>query len=721
MKRNQQMKNRIAFFVLCCLPLFLGAQSHAIDSLKNIIAKPGQDTAKMHAWYELSYEYLTIDLDSAQYFAETNLKKYGKNKNQLLVSDAYAALGMVYGFKREFEKALVNYQESLELLKKLGNKSAIAKSHFNVGLIYYYTSKYEPAAKEFLEALKMLEELKDKKTLPAVYSGLAGIYKDMHSYDEAMRYYRKGLDMFVDNKDSVGIASAYNNIGNVLDFQGRYDEALASYKKSIELKEKINYQRGLSLTINNTGIILSKKKQYDEALEYFKKALSYSGPNADKMSQSISYDGMGMVYYEKKNYSLALSYLEKGMALSKETGSKMDLVSVYEKIALCYAAQGNYAKAYNTQQLLFRTKDSILTTENSKQVTEMAAKYEDEKKQLQIANLNKDNALQKETLDKTELQVRQQNMQKIFFAIGFLLVSVLAVFIFRSYRQKHKSNEIISGQKKEVELQRDLIEEKSKEITDSIFYARRIQRALLASDVLLSQHLAEYFVLNKPKDIVSGDFYWATAVKSLTDAGAEKEAFYLAVADCTGHGVPGAFMSLLNISFLNQAVLEKKVQSPELILDHVRSQIISSLNPLGSAEESKDGMDATLCLFDFKGMWLRFSCANNPLWLIRNGELKEFAADKMPVGMYHGEQKPFSRQTLGLRKGDLIYLFTDGYADQFGGPKGKKFKYRKLQELLLEHHSKPMTEQKAILETTIETWREGLEQVDDILVVGIRV
>ncbi|MCW3071920.1 MAG: hypothetical protein JWO44_1810 [Bacteroidetes bacterium] len=713
------MKNRIIFFFLFSLPLFLAAQSPVIDSLKRIIASPAHDTLKMHAWYELAYEYLSIDLDSAKYFAETDLKKYGTNKNQLLVSDAYAALGTVYGYKRDFENSLVNYQKSLQILQKLNNnKSAIAKAHFNIGLIYYFTAKYEQAAKEYLESLRLLEELKDKKTLPSVYSGLAGIYKDMHSYSESMRYYRKSLEMFSANKDSVGISSAYNNIGTVLDLQEKLDEALAYYKMSIAMKESINYPRGLSSTLNNTGIILSKKGRYDEALEFYKKALSYSGPNEDKMSQAISYDGMGMVYYEKKNYPLALSYLEKSLALSKETGSQIDLVSVYEKIALCYAAQGNYVKAFNMQQLLFKTKDSILTSENSLQVTEMAAKYEDEKKKMQIASLNKDNALQKETLEKTELQVRQQNMQKIFFAVGFLLVSVLAVFIFRSYRQKHRSNEIISAQKKEVELQRDLVEEKSKEITDSIFYARRIQRALLASDSLLQQHLPEYFVLNKPKDIVSGDFYWATAMKSETG---EKESFCLAVADCTGHGVPGAFMSLLNISFLNQAVIEKKLQSPELVLDHVRTQIISSLNPFGSNEEGRDGMDATLCVFDFKGMWLRFSCANNPLWLIRNNELKEFAADKMPVGMYHGEQKPFSKQTLGLRKGDVIYMFTDGYADQFGGPKGKKFKYKKLQELLLEHHTKPMEEQKAILDATIEAWRTGLEQVDDILVVGIRV
>jgi serine phosphatase RsbU (regulator of sigma subunit) len=470
--------------------------------------------------------------------------------------------------------------------------------------------------------------------------------------------------------------------------------------------------RGMSSTLNNIGIILSKKDSVLQALEYYNKALSYSTVNSDKISQAVSYDGIGMVYYKLKQYDKALSFLEKSIAISTDIDSKLDIISSYEKIALCYAAKGNYKKAFDYQQLLFATKDSILNVESSKQVNELATKYETEKKQLLIDNLNKDNALKQEELAKSELQVKQQNMQIMFFILALLLLSALSFFIFRSYKQKKQSAEIILSQKVEVERQRDLVEEKSKEITDSIHYAKRIQQALLASDTFLKKHISDYFIFYKPKDIVSGDFYWANVIDGK---------FVMITADCTGHGVPGAFMSLLNISYLNEAIIEKRMDAPDKILDYVRSQIIQSLNPEGSENEGRDGMDATLCMYDFKGMWLRFAAANNPLWLYRNNEMKEFSADKMPVGMYHGQQKPFTQQTLGLRKDDIVYTFTDGFADQFGGEKGKKFKYKNLQQLLLNNANKPMLEQKQILENTLKDWQGNMEQVDDILVVGIRL
>ncbi len=227
-----------------------------------------------------------------------------------------------------------------------------------------------------------------------------------------------------------------------------------------------------------------------------------------------------------------------------------------------------------------------------------------------------------------------------------------------------------------------------------------------------------FFILYRPKDIVSGDFYYAQAHKAL---GSSKEIFYLCTADCTGHGVPGALMSMVGISRLNESILEKNIVKPNEILDNVRRGIIDSLNPEGSEEESKDGMDCVLCAYDFENNKLEFAAANNPLWLVRNREVIEYKADKMPVGKYNDELKPFTLQTIDLQKGDTIYTFTDGFADQFGGPKGKKFKYKQLQDMLLAAVDLPLDTQKEQLNTAFEKWKGDLEQVDDVCVIGIRI
>lgn len=268
----------------------------------------------------------------------------------------------------------------------------------------------------------------------------------------------------------------------------------------------------------------------------------------------------------------------------------------------------------------------------------------------------------------------------------------------------------------EINFQRLELEEKNKDIRDSMHYAKKIQRALMASDTLLKKNLNEFFLLYKPKDIVSGDFYWAEQVNSH---------FLVAVCDCTGHGVPGAFMSLLNITKLNETINEKKIIQPDLVLNQVREDIIKALNPEGTEEERKDGMDAVFCRFDFKNLKMDFACANNPIWIIRDEQGKssimEFKADKMPVGMHFGEKNNFNLNSIDLKKGDTIYLFTDGYADQFGGSKGKKFKYSQLKEVLLSIHKFPMQQQQEILNEKIEKWKGSLDQVDDILLMGIKI
>ncbi|MBL7933722.1 MAG: DUF4154 domain-containing protein, partial [Bacteroidia bacterium] len=295
----------------------------------------------------------------------------------------------------------------------------------------------------------------------------------------------------------------------------------------------------------------------------------------------------------------------------------------------------------------------------------------------------------------------------ILSAIGIILL----LFSIRSNNQRRKANKLLSAQKSEIEKQKHLVDEKQKEILDSINYAKRIQTALMANSKLLSDNLNEHFVLFKPKDIVAGDFFWATRLP---------DSFVYITADSTGHGVPGAFMSLLNISKLND-VINQGISRPDLVLNEVKSRIIKALNPEGSSEESKDGMDAILCKLDLKRMTLQYAAANNSFCIIRNKQIITCKADKMPVGKSHDDSSLFTFNEIPLEKGDMIYTFTDGYGDQFGGPEGKKFKHKQLREIFVEVSELSINQQFEHINSRFEDWKGALEQVDDVLVIGVRV
>jgi sigma-B regulation protein RsbU (phosphoserine phosphatase) len=265
-------------------------------------------------------------------------------------------------------------------------------------------------------------------------------------------------------------------------------------------------------------------------------------------------------------------------------------------------------------------------------------------------------------------------------------------------------------EKKVIERTRK-IESQKREITDSIQYASRIQRALLPPEDELDALLPSYFILNKPRDIVSGDYYWLAQ---------KNDKVIVAVADCTGHGIPGAFMSILGVAYLNEILNQKGAIKANAILNQLRAQVIKSLHQTGKADEARDGMEMALCVVDYSNQRLQYSGAFRPLYLIRDNGLIELKGDPMPIGIYNEEEISFNNEELIFKENDIIYMFTDGYVDQLGGSDRKTFKSRKFKQLLIDIHQKPLQEQKEILEAEYEQWKQNIEQIDDILVLGVR-
>jgi serine phosphatase RsbU (regulator of sigma subunit) len=358
-----------------------------------------------------------------------------------------------------------------------------------------------------------------------------------------------------------------------------------------------------------------------------------------------------------------------------------------------YKKTGQTVKALEMYELYIEMRDSLSRIENKEAAIKLDYQYKHEKEQALSA----------------EREKRQKLISRVAGG-GFVLVLLFAFLIFNRLRITRRQKRLIEGQKQEVEIQKGLVEEKNKDITDSIRYAENIQQALLPTEQSVQDILPDSFILFQPKDIVSGDFYWMQHHNGLV---------YLAVCDCTGHGVPGAFMSMIGSSLLDESVVEKGITTPNEIFHEVRMGFINALKQNEEDESQKDGMDAALISWDKKNT-LQAAAALNPVLIIRNGEIRELKPDRQPVGYLTVKQEAFTHHEVQLEKGDSVYLFTDGYHDQFGGPNHKKFMMRNFKKLLLSIQDKTMNEQKTILEDTMKEWKGDTDQIDDILVMGVR-
>lgn len=645
------------------------------------------------------------------------------------------SLGNMYDQKGDYQKALDYFYQVRDLFTQLGNKQGIAIASNNMGLIYLKQGNNPKALDNFLKALEMFHSLGQKNFEMEMKENIGIIYDNQGEDEKALSTDKEVLQMAQDIGDTRTQANVLDNMGDLFAKQHKYDEALKYCSDGLRLHENNGEKMEVVSSLNGVGAIESNMHNYDTAAVVLNRALALG--EAIDFPEGIATASISLAAIDtvKKNYTAAMEHAQQALALGKKTGGKQLIKDAEEMLSLIYGHRGNYPAALAHYKAYITARDSIYSEENTKKIVAEEMNYEfDKKEATQKADQEKKDAL-------AEQDRKKQAIIRNSFIVGFLLMIALAFFIFRGYSEKKKANIIISAQKAEVEQQKLLVEhqkaiveEKNKDITDSIHYASRIQRALLTTDEYMGKHLPEYFILFKPRDIVSGDFYWAYKAplgkekqhqKSPTDGEDLGDVFYLACCDCTGHGVPGAFMSLLNISMLNEAVIERKITQPDKVFNDIRQNIIKALNPKGLDSESKDGMDGILAALktgENNTVELTYTAAYNaPIIIKKGGELVELTANKMPVGAQHGAQKPFTLQKATLQKGDSLYLFTDGYADQFGGDKGKKFKHRQLLEKLSAINHEPMTVQKQILDTTIEAWKGNLEQVDDILIIGIRV
>lgn len=549
-----------------------------------------------------------------------------------------------------------NLLDALEFFEKAEeDETGLSKCLNFLALANESYGDYERGLRFAQKAVSEAEQIGYREGVGDALSTLGLIYSRLCDFDKSLESYNDSLAIRKEIGNNKAISSSFNLIARTHSLSGDYEKALHYYQQSLVLRTKTKDKSGMPWTHLGIASLYEKTEDYDQALEHYQTGLELNKALREKRCQLQCLMGEGRVYLKLAKLKEGFTSLQQSLKLAEELRAKPLIYETHLALAEYYELSGEYHKAL----------------EHFKQYQQM----------------------EKEVLN-AESQNRMKN-QQIAFAVE------------RSKREAE------IHQLKNVELKKayDEIEEKNMEITDSIRYAKRIQDAVLPPEEVFSEFMPEHFILYRPRDIVSGDFYWMT----------EKDHFtVVVVADCTGHGIPGAFMSMLGVSFLNDIVGRMENLQANMILEQLRSQMIESLHQTGKEGEAKDGMDMSLCIFDHETKKLQFSGAFNPIYHVRKGKLTELKADRMPIAIHWKIDAEFTNQEIEIREGDTIYMFSDGYADQFGGPEGKKFRYKPLKDLLLSLQDKPMDEQEIILEDNFDEWKGALPQVDDVILMGLK-
>ncbi len=701
----------LSLFLLVFNPGY--SQSREVDSLKELVANTSIDSVKLRLLVDLSgicpEEDILLYAEPAVSLAQELINKNDKktvSPAKKYFADALNNIGFYYNNKGDIASAIFYYKKSLTIRKEINDNRGIGECLNNLAYVFEQKGDIAGALEYYHKALESYELVKDQRGIAYALNNIGFVYQKQDDYNKALEYYKKSLLIRETIGDKYGIAQSLTNLGAIHKIQKNFDEALKIHLQSLNIQNELGDRSGISNSFNNIGYIYESKNDLGLALEYYKKSLEIREQLSEKKGMANSLNNIGRIYLLKNNYIEAKIAAIRSYQLSSQLGFPENISNASNLLASIYKKQGNYKDALDMYELYLKMHDSIHNESVRKNTAKQQLRYEYGKKavadSVRYAEFKK---VKDAEILAQQAQIEQDKIKRWALFGGLFLVFVFSIFIYNRFKITQKQKAIIEIQKRDVEFQKEIIEQKQKEIVDSINYAKRIQYTLLANDELLRSNLLSHFILFAPKDIVSGDFYWATQ---------KDQRFYLAICDSTGHGVPGAFMSLLNISFMNEAINEKNITAPNQIFNYVRERLISSL----SKEGAHDGMDGVLLCFEKNS--ITYAAANNSPVLIRNNNLLKLESDKMPIGFGISQQE-FNLYRVEAQKGDLLYIYTDGFADQFGGPKGKKFKYNQLNDLLLRIHNSNLQSQCEALQLEFDNWKGKMEQVDDVLLVGIKI
>lgn len=715
------------WLLIYCWVLFaLNGRSENIDSLKTVITTVKTNVEVISTLNQLGAYYESIsDYPKALFYLKKakNLNQNNQLPHQSIATQNY--IGYVYWHKSDYDNALFYHQSALKLAEDNNiNDENLAFTYLMLGNDYYDKGDFNKTASYYFKCIKLAEELKNNSLRVQGYNRLSKLYFKMRDYSQTLEHVNKALKLN-NPKDLRELAVSYNSLGNVALEKKNIDSALYYFTETLINFQKCGDVIGQSIASINLGDTYlafdktTKSNCLDSSYYYYEQSYLLNNTVDNKFGMIYGLWGMADISMIKNNLNKTLSNYKEALKLSVEIGAKSEELNLYHKLYELYEK-----KAMTDSSLFFlknhiKLKNKVESTEQAKQLLKQESKYEYEKLMAQ----------EKAEVEKEKLIEAEKNKWKNIILLLVISVSIILLYVtyisIKRLKIIRSKNKLINQINEELKFQKQ-------EIIDSITYAKRIQNAILPPQKLFTDHFPESFVLYIPKDIVAGDFYWL-------EHKADRVLF--AAADCTGHGVPGAMVSVICNNGLNRSVREYGITNPGEILEKTREIIVSEFEK--SDDVVKDGMDISLCsikLSDSSALSqsyaLQYAGANNPLWIIRpvtsssdeGGVLRsdieyefiELKPNKQHLGKVDNP-KPFTTHEFELSKGDTLYIFSDGYKDQFGGEKGKKFKTTNFKKMLLDIQSKNMAQQKEIITQVFNDWKGSLEQIDDVCIIGVRI
>ncbi len=671
-----------------------------IDQLSHDLEN-ARDTNRVKILLKLSWTYKETNPIKAVEYGERALLLSQELNYQIGTANALNYLGVIYNLQGNYQKALGSHLRSARMFKALGDKIGVARSYDRIGL-----------------------------TL-----------KDNHDHEKAIEYYQKSLAIARNMGDSSRMASPQSNLAAIYRLQGKYNLALECYQNAIAIYRNLQDTTSMAIALSGIGDIHLDQADYLKALDFYEQALKLIQSQDNSFRRAGAYLNLAKTQKALGNLNDAEQLALRSLELAKSYSLRDEVQTASLLLSEIYVQKQAYNQAYEYHVLYENTKDSTYKERESRRLTELQEIFDSEKKRNRLELLKKEQIIQKG-------KTRQQQNYKNFAWLMVGLISVFTLVLYRSNRIRKQANMVlqeqnrrINAQNLEIARQKDDIENKNVELikknhlierkndsyqsilkqlkennlrlTESIRYAEKIQRAFLPYNHQFKESFQDYFVIFKPKDVVSGDFYWMTQVNGK---------IFVAVVDCTGHGVPGALMSMIGNTLLNEIINQEKIFNTNEILEQLHMGVRWSLKQNDS--KNVDGMDLSLCrveALDAENFEVQFSGAKSAIYYHTQGELHQLRGDRKRIGGWQKERKrTFTQQTFQLVKGDTLYFATDGFTDAPNAQR-KKFGYKKLQNLLVEHQDLNMKEQGAVLLKALYEHRSRSEQRDDITMLGLRI